>query len=117
MSETFELYQCAMVIEPDIEAGRVLVRVAGELDLASASTFVDEVSRFLARPVDTICVDLATLTFIDSSGLRALDAIRTQADEQGVRLLLVSVPTQARRVLELTDMARLFEYEPVNGRS
>jgi anti-anti-sigma factor len=110
MGETFELYQFAMVIEPDVEARRGSVRVSGELDIASAPTFVDEMSTILSRPIDTICVDLGMLTFIDSSGLRALDTVRRSADEQSIRLLLVSVPAQARRVLELTDMARLFEY-------
>ncbi len=57
-----------------------------------------------------MCLDLGTLNFLDSSGLRALDSIRTRAEERDIRLLLVSVPPQAQRLLELTDMARLFEY-------
>jgi anti-sigma B factor antagonist len=92
-----------------------LVRVRGELDLATAPTFVDEVSALLARPLDTFCVDLGKLTFLDSSGLYSLNSIRKRAEEQDVRLLLVSVPAQAQRLLELTDMTRLFEYAPIGA--
>jgi anti-anti-sigma factor len=111
MGEAFDPEQFSIAIEPD-RAGRRSVRVCGDLDLATAPGFVEEVSALLARPLDTIWVDLGMLTFIDSSGLRALSAIRTRAEERNVRLLLVSVPAQAQRVLELTDMAQLFEYAP-----
>jgi anti-anti-sigma factor len=109
MGELFDPSQFSIVIEPD-RAGQGSVRVCGDLDVATAPSFVREVTASLARPIDTICVDLGMLTFIDSSGLRSLNAIRTRAEEQNVRLLLVSVPAQAQRVLELTDMAQLFEY-------
>jgi anti-anti-sigma factor len=104
--------QFSIVIESS-RAGRASVRVSGELDLANAPAFADEVSAWLVRPIHTICVDLGRLSFIDSSGLRALDMIRTRADVQGVRLLLMSVPAQMRRVLELTNMTELFEYTAV----
>jgi anti-sigma B factor antagonist len=104
----------SIVIESS-RPGRAFVHVSGELDLATAPAFADEVSARLVRPIDTICVDLGRLSFIDSSGLRALHEIRTRADEQGVRLLLMSVPAQMRRVLELTNMTELFEYAVVGA--
>jgi anti-anti-sigma factor len=109
MGEASEPDLFSIAVEPD-RGGRASVRVCGDLDLATGPGFVEDVSALLARPIDTICVDLGRLTFIDSSGLRALNVIRTRAEEQNVRLLLVSVPAQARRVLELTDMTRLFEH-------
>jgi anti-anti-sigma factor len=109
MGEAFELEEFTLAIERD-RAGRCSVRVSGELDLATAPTFVEEVFALLALPIDTMCLDLGTLSFLDSSGLRALDSLRTRAAEQDVRLLLESVPEQAQQLLELTDMAGLFEY-------
>jgi anti-anti-sigma factor len=109
MGEVFELQEFTLAIERD-RAGRCTVRVSGELDLATAPTFVQEVSALLAHPIDTMRLDLGTVSFLDSSGLRALDSIRRRAEEHDVRLLLESVPAQAQRLLELTNMARLFEY-------
>src|SRR5689334_6029942 len=109
MGEAFEREEFTLAIDRD-QAGRCSVRVSGELDLATAPAFVQELTALLAIPIDRLCLDLGPLGFLDSSGLRALDTIRTRAEERDVRLVLVSVPEQAQQVLELTNMAQRFEY-------
>ncbi|MFE2914376.1 STAS domain-containing protein [Kitasatospora indigofera] len=59
-----------------------------------------------------LVIDLAAVTFCDSTGIGALLLARTEADRQGVTLYLAN-PTQARtRVLEITGIDRTI---PVEG--
>ena len=92
---------------PAVGAEPVVV-LTGELDLASAPELSRQLERLLERPVTRITLDLAGLTFIDSSGLGALCRIQEQADTRGVAVVLRSVPDHARRVLEITGLTGLF---------
>ena len=62
--------------------GTSIVRMSGELDLASS----DRLSALLAELSDrTVVVDLAGLTFIDSSGIAALVAAKDRLQSAGTR--------------------------------
>jgi anti-sigma B factor antagonist len=93
------------------ESDGAVVQVTGDLDLASAPAFHRQVLSLFALPLGSITLDLRGLDFLDSSGLRALVAIREVAGEHRVTLALRSVPENARRVLELTDLADEFDIE------
>ncbi len=52
--------------------GAIIVRVAGELDVASAPVLAAALERAEASVASTIAIDLTGVSFIDSTGLRAL---------------------------------------------
>jgi anti-sigma B factor antagonist len=86
----------------------VVVRLAGELDLHN----VDEVRAALAqvgaeRP-ERLVVDLAEVSFIDSTTLGALVEARNSLGE-GVPLLLSAPVRDVRRALEVSGLDRRFE--------
>lgn len=91
----------------------VVVRPHGEIDLRNAGTLQDAVDRALATGAHEIVVDLASCTFIDSSGLALLvglsDALKDDADR---RLQVRPGPPQVQRVFELTGLDRLFFFSP-----
>ena len=89
----------------------VVVSLRGELDLATAPEFQRCLLDLIARPVDGFAIDLAQLTFLDSSGLGALYRARQAADEQGTHMRLRAVPEHVMRVLDVTAMAQLFEFD------
>jgi len=82
--------------------GPVLVVVAGELDLVSSSAFTRAVTDLQQSLPAQVVIDLAGLSFVDSSGVNALvQAVRSiEADGGGAVLAAPSPPT--RRVLEIT---------------
>jgi anti-anti-sigma factor len=88
-----------------------VVCVTGELDLATAPSFLRQALALLALPLESVTLDLAGVGFIDSSGLGALIEIRGAADDHRIALTLRAVPGQARRVLELTNLADQFDIE------
>jgi anti-sigma B factor antagonist len=70
---------------------RIVVIVAGELDLATAPLLVREVTGELSNPVTSLAIDLGAVTFLDSSGLEAVLTVRREAQEHGLPFMLVSV--------------------------
>ena len=89
----------------------VVVVLEGELDLASAPRLERELLALFARPVHIVTLDLAALTFMDSSGLNVLNRVRVTADDHGIKLTLRNVREQVQRVLEVTNMVELFTIE------
>jgi anti-anti-sigma factor len=94
----------------DVRAGEVRpVAVRGEVDLATATDLESAVRGVLDDAPDGVVLDLAQLTFIDSSGLRALVALAKDAESRGTSLALRNLPRHAQRVLELTGLGDWFE--------
>jgi anti-anti-sigma factor len=77
------------------------VRVAGELDIASAPVL----ERTLREPrlqTHLVVLDLRELVFMDCSGVRAIINASTRARDAGHRLVLVNGSPKIRLVFELT---------------
>lgn len=84
------------------------VQIRGEIDLATAPELEAQVAGAFAGGPSSVVLDLAGLTFIDSSGLRALVALSNQAGSLGTSLALKNVPRHAQRVLDLTGLTDFF---------
>lgn len=86
-------------------AGDGHFRLVGELDLASADELIERIRPVAVRGSD-INLDLSGLTFIDSSGIRALIVIAEELDGTG-SLVLSSPQDEVAKVLELVGAHRL----------
>jgi len=84
--------------------GEVTVRLSGEIDLAARETVVRSVVERTTPDVTRVVVDLAEVTFCDSSGLAALLDLKRHADGTGASLVLRDVPHSVARLLELADV-------------
>jgi anti-anti-sigma factor len=78
----------------------VRLAVAGELDLATAPLLADHLAAVGAPGADVV-LDLAGLTFLDSSGVTLLLGAARRAARDGWALRVAGLPEHARRVLEL----------------
>ncbi|MEA2472359.1 MAG: anti-sigma factor antagonist [Thermoleophilaceae bacterium] len=85
------------------------VELTGELDLASAPKLEDELKRVERDEPPVILLDLRPLSFMDSSGLRALLAADARAREGGRRLVLVRGDERVQRVLRITRLDERLE--------
>jgi anti-anti-sigma factor len=93
----------------ELDAGTVRIALRGELDLAHAYTFDEELRRVEdARPTCVI-LDLRQLDFLDSCGLARLLAARRRARKAGHRLLLVRGPAAIQRLFALSAVDEVFE--------
>jgi anti-sigma B factor antagonist len=92
--------------------GSVVVRLQGELDMATAPAL----SRALDTALDTrptsLVLDLADLTFVDSTGIRVLITACRRAGGQGCSFVLRAPRRAVLKALRLTGVDRLMVVEP-----
>jgi anti-sigma B factor antagonist len=74
-----------------------LVRLAGEIDLANAPEIGREIVRQTGRS-GAVVIDLTAVSFLDSAGVRLLDALVGDLDQLGTPIRLVVGATGAARM-------------------
>jgi anti-sigma B factor antagonist len=94
------------LLTTEIVSGPVpVVRVQGELDLATAPQLTDSLRTAASPAPARIVIDLERLKFCDSTGLRALImAVREIEGRGGEATLLVAPDGQLERLLDLLGM-------------
>jgi anti-sigma B factor antagonist len=93
-----------------LPAGGVVVKVFGELDLATTPKLEDALaSNGSALP---LVLDLSECTLVDSSGVRALVNTAREARDAGHRLAVVADDPGILRVLEITGVDELMTVHP-----
>jgi anti-sigma B factor antagonist len=86
----------------------VLVTLRGELDAATEPLLVDAVDGHVDGSCDDLIVSCKELTFVDSSGLRALLTLRASCAGTDTRFHLVHTSPQVERLIEITGLTRAF---------
>jgi anti-anti-sigma factor len=84
--------------EPD---GRIRLILAGEVDISSADTLTQALRAARCRGCGLI-IDLAHVTFLDSTGIAALLMAHRQTAAAGQTLTVVNARDIVRRVLAIT---------------
>ncbi len=92
----------ALDVDVERSAPGVVLRITGELDLASGSKFERELEAVEEAKPELLVIDLRGLSFIDSSGLRLLLVAAQRARDEQRRLVVVQGPPEVNRVLEIT---------------
>jgi anti-sigma B factor antagonist len=85
------------------------LRLTGELDMAGVDRFERMLAADEAPDTATFVVDLRGLTFIDSSGLRAVIMADQRVRANGARLVVVKGTDRVNEVLEMTGVAQRVE--------
>src|SRR3954464_3721825 len=98
----------------ELDSGAVRIALRGELDLAHAYTFDEELRRVEELRPSCVVLDLRELTFLDSCGLARLlaarrPARRRRARRAGHRLLLVRGPAPVQRLFAMSAVDEAFE--------
>ena len=89
----------------ETENGSVLVSLSGEVDVSNAESVRSGIERATAG-ADRIVIDLTAIEFFDSSGLRLLKQLSTDADGANVPFIVVAPPNSiARNLLDITSMS------------
>ena len=94
--------------------GRVVLAVRGEVDIATVG-MLDEALRdqLAAGPV---LLDMSDLTFMDSCGVRLLDAILRDSDSEGWTFAIgADLQRSVRHILDLTGLTKVLPFEVPPG--
>jgi anti-anti-sigma factor len=93
--------------------GATMVVISGEVDMATAGAFREALAQRRAAP--EVVADLSGITFMDSSGVRAIDDALREVAQDGRRLVfLPQFGDSVRMVLSLTGV---LDALPVEARS
>jgi anti-sigma B factor antagonist len=99
-----------------VESGHlgVILRLAGDLDVKSVGELRD-VGLGAIKQADgrAVVIDVAGLTFIDSTGLGALVTLNNAARDTGTPLTLRSVPPRMATLMRLTALDQVFATDEV----
>ena len=85
----------------------VHLHVRGELDIAVADQLVERIEAVRDSSARLALVDMHDVTFMDSSGLRALLAAQQAAEAGGFEVIVIRVPAPVRDVIGITGAERL----------
>jgi anti-anti-sigma factor len=91
------------------EAGRILVCVSGELDLAGHDLLVARCATIRPAPVELV-LDLSGLTFVDCGSLRVLARLARAFPEHSGRVRVLAPEGPVSRVI---DISGFFDGIPV----
>lgn len=89
--------------------GQCDLRVAGDVDVNVANQLITMGLLSLTNTgAERLVIDLADVTFMDSTGLGALVTIRDASDELAKELSLRAVPDRIRQLLAAAGLDRVF---------
>jgi anti-anti-sigma factor len=89
--------------------GHVTVSLKGELDLSSVGKVEEELERVEKDGPSVLVLDLSQLSFLDSTGLRAVVTADERARSGGRRLVIVRGPDPVQRVFAITRLEERLE--------
>jgi anti-sigma B factor antagonist len=97
--------QPPFAIEIEQRAGRTILNLTGELDLATVGELEDALTRRLEAGEDLV-IDLRSLQFMDSSGVRALVAGHAAAQNGHGSLVIVRAQrdSEVDRVIDVSGI-------------
>jgi anti-sigma B factor antagonist len=95
----------AAVLDGDV----YVVSVAGELDLHTAGDLGAELDDVLGRGPRRLVVDLAGVTFLDSTALGVLASAAKRARTVGARAIVVADDPHTTKVFRITALDRILE--------
>jgi anti-sigma B factor antagonist len=93
-------FHCEVVPDGDV----VLVRPFGELDLATAPMLAARLIELSGNGHAKVVLDLAGLTFVDSSGMRTIVEARHVAASHRVELEILPGPPNVQRAFEVAGL-------------
>jgi anti-anti-sigma factor len=94
-------------VEVTTEGDRVTATVGGEIDAATAERFEQELIPALANATSVV-LDLTEVSFMDSSGLRALVTVHSDVTSRGGSVALGGQSSAVERLLSVTGLNELF---------
>lgn len=95
-------------LNADHVGSSTVVRVAGEIDLATAPAFEAYLREQLAHTRAVLMVELSGVDYLGSAGLEALLSVRAECDRRRIDLVFGECSFIVRRVFEVSGLTGYF---------
>jgi anti-anti-sigma factor len=101
-------------IDVQIADDRTLVTLSGELDASTATLLYDQLSDLEIEDVEHVVLDLAQVSFMDSTGLSVIVTEHKRLQHSGGSLTIFAPPSSVRRLFEITGLDVILDIVPAN---
>ena len=98
----------APIVQDQLEGGVFRIAPAGRLDTFNVPAFEAALTEHLDTGRSRLVVDMAGVTYVSSSGLRALLSARRRARVAGGDVLLCGMAPRVREIFEMVGFVSLF---------
>lgn len=98
-----------MEIRQTAKADAIVFEVAGEIDLYNSGNLKSTLMALVARPPRMALVDLAGVSYVDSSGIGALISGKGALAKAGCVLAICNPASSVRAVLRMTKLLSFFQ--------
>ena len=95
-------------VTEELEPGVLLVRLSGEIDIATTELAAESIRTAVAPPARLVLIDVSAVTFCSSAGLGNLVEARNLAGRHNITLALVGVGRPVDRPLTVTGLGGQF---------
>lgn len=102
----------AFSVTASAEGDERTLQVSGELDIASAAELRGAGEAAFSGDCSTLRLDLADVTFMDSTGLGVLIGLRNAAQSSEKTLVIANPSPTVSRLLDLSGLLTVFRIEP-----
>jgi anti-anti-sigma factor len=100
-------------VQAETRHGRVLVSIAGEIDLDNADVVEEDLVAAIPNDTHAVTVDVNDVSYIDSIGLRILFMLAARLRTAQIEFSVAARPgSLARRVIDLSGLAAVV---PIDG--
>ena len=106
--------QKVLSFEFERDGDTAVVKCRGRLVAGATEELYQEVKRLLPE-TKVVVVDLAELTYVDSTGLGTLVRLHTSARKLGCEFKLLHLGKQVRNLLKMTNLLSVFAQAEEHG--
>lgn len=93
------------------ESGTYLVRLVGDLDVLSTDALVRAIAGLEGVPPLRVVVDLREMTFIDSSGIKALVDVARSVEGRGGTAVFAEPTAHVDQLFRIVELAQVIEIQ------
>jgi anti-sigma B factor antagonist len=94
----------SLKISASEEPDRYVLTLSGELDLAGAPAFEDAATQLCEMGARDLLVDISDVAFIDSTGIRAILAVKASCEERSCEFSMTHGRENVDHLFELTRL-------------
>ena len=98
-----------MPVNIENKNGLTVCHIEGEIDINTSPGIKKSLDKLLQSKTPKIIVNLAKVTYVDSSGLATLVEILKNMRSYGGRLRLTNLSPKVKSLFEITKLEKLFE--------
>jgi len=99
-----------MKLETYCSATSIFIRISGRIVLDDCETFKSRIyPLFQQRKAAQVAIDLEHADFIDSAGLGALVGLKTRANQNNARFMLVEPSPPIDEILNISKLSTIFD--------